>query len=61
MAASPCRASILRDAPIEIGCCRFRHFSLPKSGKPDFGGRSSEAEIISHALSLAMTKMRIKR
>jgi len=30
---------ILRDAAFEIGCCRFRHFRLPKSGKPDFGGR----------------------
>jgi hypothetical protein len=25
-------------APIEIGCCRFRHLIVPKSGKPDFGG-----------------------
>jgi hypothetical protein len=32
---------ILRDAAIEIGYCRFRHSMLPKSGKPDFGGRSS--------------------
>jgi hypothetical protein len=32
--------AILRDAAIEIGCCRFRHL-MPKSGKPDFGGRSS--------------------
>src|ERR1700680_4644748 len=22
---------------IEIGCCRFRHLKVPKSGKPDFG------------------------
>ena len=26
---------------LEIGCCQFRRFRLPKSGKPDFGGRSS--------------------
>src|SRR5712692_11014582 len=26
--------AVLRDAPIEIGCCRFRHFRLPKSGSP---------------------------
>ena len=28
----------VRDAPFEIGYCRFRHFRLPKSGKPDLGG-----------------------
>jgi len=33
--------AVLRDARIEIGCCRFRHSRLPKSGKPDFGARSS--------------------
>src|ERR1700722_6890978 len=32
---------ILRDARIEIGCCRFRHQWMPKSGRPDFGARSS--------------------
>jgi len=33
--------AVLRDARIEIGCCRFRHCWLPKSGRPDFGARSS--------------------
>src|ERR1700730_4394337 len=28
----------VRHAPFEIGYCRFRHFRLPKSGKPDLGG-----------------------
>src|SRR5258706_2320704 len=42
-------ACILRDAAVEIGCCGFRHSMLPKSGKPDFGCRSSGlGEIISH-------------
>src|SRR5258708_37368446 len=44
------QVAILRDAPIEIGCCRFRHFGLPKSGKPDFvGAPQDEVEISSHA------------
>ncbi len=33
-----------RRPPIEIGCCRFRHFRLPKSGRPDFGGRPPQDE-----------------
>jgi hypothetical protein len=32
--------AVLRDARIEVGCCRFRHFLMPKSGKPDFGAGS---------------------
>jgi hypothetical protein len=34
--------AVLRDARIEIGCCRFRHQWMPKSSKPDFGARSRD-------------------
>jgi hypothetical protein len=35
-----------RRPPIEIGCCRFRHFALPKSGRPDFSGRPPQMRAV---------------
>src|SRR5258708_4420996 len=31
------RADAGSNRGIEIGCCRFRHLRVPKSGRPDFG------------------------
>src|SRR5882672_307721 len=42
-----------RRPPIEIGCCRFRRFWLPKSGKPDFGGRPPYTKVKNKILPMS--------
>jgi hypothetical protein len=35
-----------KGAFIEIGCCRFRHLLMPKSGKPDFGAPCPRGPVV---------------
>jgi len=54
-AANSCRASILRDGrPSKSAVADFDTLRLPKSGKPDFGGRPPQDEV--HTGSLALNR-----